>query len=68
VPLVKGDHRVGLGPPADAQVTGNDAGLVDADLRKRWGCARRKTHQSQSNRFHAALSQFSGELVAPPRL
>jgi hypothetical protein len=68
VALVKGDHRVGLGPPADAQVTGNDAGLVDADLRKGWSRTHRKTRQSQSNRFHAALSEFSRELVAPPRL
>jgi hypothetical protein len=59
VPLVKGDHRVGLSSPADAQITGNDAGLIDADLRKGWGCARRKAHQSPSNRFHAALSRFS---------
>jgi hypothetical protein len=59
VPLVKGDHRVGLGPATDAQVTGNDASLVDADLRKSWRCIRSKTHQSPSNRFHAALSRFS---------
>jgi hypothetical protein len=33
VHLIEGDGGVGLGSAADPQVTGHDAGFVDADLR-----------------------------------
>jgi hypothetical protein len=53
VPLIKGYDRVRIDPPADAQITRNDANLIHSDLSEGGSCTSRNTHQSQPSSFHS---------------
>jgi hypothetical protein len=63
VRLIEGDRGVGLGSAANPQVTGNDAGFIDPDLRRSRSGGHGHARQGYGNESHATSSRLASMVV-----